>query len=632
MSPDNSEQHARRRLIWGGLCLALLVTGITLWLTLGLRDRAIKNWQQELSRFATLVAEVAERGLQAIDEAEREILDDVRQRNISDSAELAAYTRPQAFQIVLQKRMGTLPQDESIAIVDANGMMVALSSDWPAPRLDLSQRAYFRHAKTDPTTEPFLAVFEGVYGDLRPTLFLGHRISARDGTFLGVIISRIKTDYFNDLYRSILSDTENTIALTLNDGKLALRYPPAPEFLGKTLGRIVPLATGVNALLDNISPLDGMRRFAAVHALANYPAWITFSVDAASALAPWRKEAVFLGIAAALLDCAILGSVALMLHRMRIQARVAQAERLETEADLRQARERSARQIQSAADRASILSGLATAFDQRVGQMSRAVAEAALQLRSGATSVTGLASNAMRQTHTAATEAAGQAKDVRTMANVMTALTGSIEGVVLEVHRSTALVGEATVAAQEADATVMTLTDSAGHIGQIVKLIGGIAQQTNLLALNATIEAARAGDAGRGFALVASEVKTLSKAVSDATAEIKHQIDGMQVATTQTATAMTEIGTFIATLNAIATEISSAMEQQRIATLRIAGTMVSAADGTQMLAARIDAASTAAAQTGKTATDLRNGAELLADRANVLRTASELYLVQVQAA
>ena len=632
MRLDSSHIGSRRRVIWGGLVLGLLVTCITVWLTLGLRDRTIMSCHQELVRFATMVAEVAERGFQAIDEAEREILEDMRKKNVTDEASLAAYAQPRALQIALQKRMASLPQDESIAILDAKGMMVTLSSEWPAPPLDLSDRAYFVHAREDPKSDIFFAIVPSTYGDLRPTLFIGHRISSRDGRFLGVVISRTQNNYFNDLYRSVLGTSDKAIALTLNDGTLALRYPPAPQFVGKTVGPVVPLPRGINQLLDNISPLDGKRRFAAVHPLTNYPAWITFSIDAAIALAPWRKEATFLGITAALLDCAIIGGVALMLHRMRLQAQVTRSEQMETEADLRRQRERSAQQVQSAAERAGVLSGLATVFDQQVGQMSRAVAKAALHLQAGAVSVTNLASDAKKRTHKAATEAAGQASEVRTMADAMTALTGSIEGVVLEVRRSTALVSEATDAAQEADATVTILTASAGHIGQITKLIGGIAQQTNLLALNATIEAARAGDAGRGFAVVAGEVKMLSKAVSEAAAEIKRQIDGMQIATGQTAAAMAEIGTLVTTLNSIATEISLTMEQQREATLRIAGTMVTAADGTQVLAARIGEASTAAAQTGATATALRNGAQSLADRADALRAASELYLGQVHAA
>jgi len=77
----------------------------------------------------------------------------------------------------------------------------------------------------------------------------------------------------------------------------------------------------------------------------------------------------------------------------------------------------------------------------------------------------------------------------------------------------------------------VSLSRAAQRIGDVVKLITAIANQTNLLALNATIEAARAGEAGRGFAIVASEVKSLSNQTAKATEEIGAQIAGMQIAT-----------------------------------------------------------------------------------------------------
>lgn len=112
----------------------------------------------------------------------------------------------------------------------------------------------------------------------------------------------------------------------------------------------------------------------------------------------------------------------------------------------------------------------------------------------------------------------------------------------------------------DASKTVEHVANEATNVGKVLDVIRSIAEQTNLLALNAAIEAARAGEAGRGFAVVADEVRNLAQRTQTSTQEIEQMIAAMQAATEASVCEMQESGEFALRTQKLATEADQALQ------------------------------------------------------------------------
>jgi methyl-accepting chemotaxis protein len=152
-------------------------------------------------------------------------------------------------------------------------------------------------------------------------------------------------------------------------------------------------------------------------------------------------------------------------------------------------------------------------------------------------------------------------------------------------------VGVADEAVREADATRRTIDQlgtSSQEIGNVVKLISSIAEQTNLLALNATIEAARAGEAGKGFAVVASEVKDLAQETAKATDDISQRVGAIQADASGAVAAIDRIGEVVSRISDSQHTIAAAVEEQSVTTKEMNRSVSDAAGGTGEIASAID--------------------------------------------
>ena len=119
-------------------------------------------------------------------------------------------------------------------------------------------------------------------------------------------------------------------------------------------------------------------------------------------------------------------------------------------------------------------------------------------------------------------------------------------------------VARATTMTQEVEA----LTVASAEIGDVIKIITGIADQTKLLSLNATIEAARAGEAGKGFAVVASEVKELAQATARATQTVAEQIAAIQGSSQSVTAEIHATSETIGRLDTVQARIGEVLERQ----------------------------------------------------------------------
>lgn len=286
---------------------------------------------------------------------------------------------------------------------------------------------------------------------------------------------------------------------------------------------------------------------------------------------------------------------------------------------------------QAEADKKVAMFKLAGDFDNRVGGVIRSLTSAAESMTMTAQNMKHASDQTAQISSMVAAGATQADSNVQTVASAAEELAASSSEIARQIDSVAKKANLAANDAQATSASVQELVTLAESIGEVIGTIKDIADQTNLLALNATIEAARAGEAGKGFAVVADEVKKLASETSQKTEEIDQRVSRIQEAIRQSVTAMQKIIDNVAQIDAATTSVAGAVEEQNAATAEIGRNVTEASTGTQQVSSSIVQVQQNAAETGQSANMVLSAASDLKDQSELLQKEVTNFLSEIRA-
>lgn len=237
-----------------------------------------------------------------------------------------------------------------------------------------------------------------------------------------------------------------------------------------------------------------------------------------------------------------------------------------------------------------------------------------------------IADSTAEQAHTVAVASEQTSQMIDTVASGAEELSGSLSEVSGRMAETSTVIQRVVADARQARELMAALDRSGRAIGGVADMIAKIANQTNLLALNASIEAARAGESGAGFAVVAGEVKDLSRQTAAATSEIGQSIARLVEDTGRAREAITAISELVDGVGQMSEAVAAAVEEQTATTAEIARSVTEAATTTSDVARAIGSVSQSSEQASEAAQHIGRVTRRLREEAETLNLGLQHYI------
>ena len=332
---------------------------------------------------------------------------------------------------------------------------------------------------------------------------------------------------------------------------------------------------------------------------------------------------------------AVTRSIVTMRQAVESRASAAAARQAELEVErARLADEQHQREVEAARQqritRNAQRQQLATEFETQVAGIVGTVAETAQALSSNAASMAASASNSTRRNR----HASGIAESTSQMSSQIAASSGELSSTARSVRenaeQSKSRAGLAVTEVAHAKEQIGHLVIAARQISGITSLIATVARQTNLLAINARIEAARAGEVGRGFSIVADEVKALASQTHEATAGIEQQIDEVTTAAARSSESLERLSDVIAGVDEATIAIFAATDAQFASTKQLSERVSDISSSVRSVADDIRGAQETAQATERLSTEVVGAASVIDEQAEKLRNRIGQFVAQLR--